>query len=176
MTGQAQMWRPPEPEAEPMPPDAIAVAVGGWERDELERIWAEFAARYELRDCPASIECASGGVCVMRFPHGLDEYGFCFLINYLHYPVGFDLKRRRLAVIGRMRVPGSAESPAVDRRKGWATLYVPADDRDRDLIFIRTAAGDRFRMSFTDMAWRPTSDARLRAEDAELERVAGDFF
>ena len=91
----------------------------------------------------------------------LDAAQFFFLVNYIDYPEGFDRTHRTLSVLGSLTLSQRTGLPPDTRGGEIASVYMPANDRDYDLAYLRRANGQTYRIPFTNMAWEPVSDPRL---------------
>jgi hypothetical protein len=47
------------------------------------------------------------------------------------------------------------------REPAW--IYMPDNDHEYDLAYLRRASGQTYRISFTNMVWEPVADSRLPA-------------
>ena len=147
----------------PDPNNDKALLVQGCSADELKKILADFARMYQ-EDSPdfKYLMRNEGGFQRVAFPSDLKPRLLSFLVNYVKYPIGFDLSGRNVLSVGIATVKPDfgAPTPALGQR---AVFYIPIDDRDHDLVYI--AVGDHtYRQSFTDMRWTPTEDRRMAAK------------
>ena len=138
------------------------IMVQGWAEPELRRMLADFEKMYagQLGPAYAVVLQNNGSSIRLSFPNDLPGDKFCFLVNYLHYPEGFDLKNRSVAVSGHGTLsdePGLPDKALVGQR---ALFYVPANDQKYDLVYVRV--GERtFENSFASARWKPVDDSRF---------------
>jgi hypothetical protein len=155
--------------AAPKPPtrtasmdDKVLIATG-WTVQELEAILRAFREMYEERLGPAfSAEIVSSdGVLRVTFPAGIEPMEFAFLVNYVHYPKGFDLRARHILAAGRVTLTERFNLPDRALVGQKAMVYVPRNDREYDLVYVRTDADATFEDSFASSRWKPVRDPRL---------------
>ena len=154
-------------------PDGDAfVAVRGWNQVELEQILAAIAQSYDLpREALLSSQQRDGSYAV-TFPQGVQAAHLFFLVNYLHYPVGFDLDGRKIAVAGNVTLTEAFGVPDAAMLGRAATIYVPADDADYDLVFVQVQPGATYSVPFTNLSWNETKDPRMPLDIMEMRRTA----
>lgn len=152
-------------------PHNISVIAKGWTKSELETILRDFSSTYGLETGYFEVQAMPDGLFRVAFQHGSFEPNLLFLVNYLNYPNGFDLKAHHLAVAGIIRLDPAMSLPADAKVGQRAVIYMPQDDQDYDCAYIRIEGGSAYRVNFSDMQWTPVSDARMPAEIAELDRL-----
>jgi hypothetical protein len=83
-----------------------------------------------------------------------------FLINYLHYPEGFELAQRSpvAVVVARLSAAFGVARPQFLGRT--AVFYVPTNDTNYDEVYAHVDDGSSFRISFTDMGWEAVDESR----------------
>jgi hypothetical protein len=142
-----------------VPDDQVLILAKGWDKAEIDRILSDFETKYDLRAAALQSEDATGAFRIrLRQPMGADQ--LLFLINYIHYPEGFDLEGKTVAAAARVRLSdafGITTSPLLDK---IATFYIPSNDREYDEVYAEVDSGSYYRLSFTDLAWEPVADAR----------------
>jgi hypothetical protein len=144
---------------------SATVAVRGWARGELQRIIADFSASYELPDTAIELGTSTGDVSTLAVSDEVAPETFCFLVNYLNYPTGFDLSHRPIGVLARTTFPPGVGRPDLVGKP--AVIYVPSDDTEYDQVYVHCAQ-QNYVVSFTDFAWRPTAHARMPANISDL--------
>lgn len=163
-TPEAGLAGPPDRQAVRKVMNDKELLVRGWDQKAIETILRDFKKLYE--EHPGSgfavaIETRPDGAVRVTFPVDVAPDLFPFLVNYVQYPKGFDLRGRLLTVVGRTTLSRafSLPDPALEGQK--ASIYVPADDREHDEVYVRTDAGQTFVNSFAASRWKPVRDARL---------------
>lgn len=158
----------PKVELAPFTPDLQndkVIRVTGWNEDELRKILDDFveedlsgAPRYKIE-----IEKLEEESYRLTFPQDIHPTVFTFLVNYLAYPIDFDLQGRSVTVVGKSTLNSAfGISDALVGEK--AIIYVPENDEDCDVVYLLTEAGASFQNSLDEMIWRPVNDARLSTE------------
>jgi hypothetical protein len=123
------------------------------------RLPADFAA--EVHPDPA-------GALRAVFPHDLPGDLFTFLVNYVQYPRGIDLKGRAIHVAGRATLTPDFGAPH-DALGQKAILYVPTNDTDYDVVYVRTVTGMVYEDSFASGTWKRVDTPRLPPEVETLQ-------
>ena len=147
------------------------ILVKGWDESEIKKIIRDFIQTYERNGYPAyTIEHhkESGNLYRLTFPQDIHPRLFTFLVNYLAYPFDLDLKNRSIIVGGRTTLsPGfdQIDSQFVGKN---AILYIPENDRERSVVYLRTESGVTLANSFTELKWKRVNDARLSYEVKNL--------
>jgi hypothetical protein len=141
------------------------VFVQGWVEDDLKKILESFKGTYE-RDGYAAYRFQVTRLADDRFrltfPEDIHPQLLIFLVNYIHYPFGFDLANRVMAVVGQSALDLENGFEGLDPGFGdRAILYVPKDDKDYDVLYMQTEKGISLATSFTDMIWKKVDDPRL---------------
>lgn len=134
----------------------------GWSERELQTILHDFSSQYELgSSLKEQVTPRPDGSFKVSFPAGIAPDMFAFLVNYVRYPRDFELRGRQILVVGRVTLAGPFAPPVPDVAGRNAVFYVPTNDTEYDLIFVKTDDGRAFEVSFTDMRWKPVRDPRL---------------
>jgi len=138
-----------------------SVTVRGWERPELDKMLSYLREAYEVPvSSPWIVTARSDDVFVISFPNDIFPRLLYFLVNYLQYPKEFDAKNRHIGVLGRIVLTTACGIPE-DRLVGKnAEVYVPANDKDFDLVYLRTEDGEAYAIPFTDLIWKRAQEAR----------------
>jgi len=168
----------PELNLTPFEPDVNndkVIIVCGWNEDELIAILDGFAAE-DRPGAPADrIEMHQQQEDCYRLTFPLDIHPFLFttLVNYLLYPIEFEIGDRSITVAGKTTLNSAFEGIPESLWGQKAVLYVPEDDQDHDIVYLQTESGVNLAYSFTDDAgWRPVKDERL---SLDVARAAESF-
>lgn len=147
----------------------------GWKPEELTRILGRFVEIYRDRGVTTSdlqIQAIPRGITRITFPRDISADLFAYLVNYLHYPHDFDLTSRFITVAGKTILSADFGPPAKEMLGRNAVFYVPADDQEHDLVFVRVNSAT-YQISFTDNMWKRVSDERRSSHlDKLLEEVS----
>ncbi len=138
------------------------IVVQGWTDAELRRILADFEKMYDgrLGSAYSAVLQNKGSSIRLSFPNDLPADEFCFLVNYINYPEGFDLKNRSATVSGHCTLSDASGIPDKTLIGQSALFYVPSNDQEYDLVYVRV--GNRtFENSFASTHWKPVDDPRL---------------
>lgn len=140
------------------------ITVSGWKEDELVRIVADFRGESTIEP-PMEIEIHQrfDSEFVLIFPGDIAPWDFAALVNYLIYPIDFDLAGRALVVAGRTTLNAGFTGIPESLHGKKAIIYVPANDDDHDVVYMHTETGDNFAGSFTEMVWQSVDDPRWPA-------------
>lgn len=150
--------------------DDKSIVVQGWNASELRSISTTFTHVYRDRLAPSfhpAITQIGENKYRMTFPEGINPLIFSFFVNYIQYPVGFDLTHRSIAAAGFGTTKDGFPVPerAPDEK---IIVYVPDNDHDHDVVYIRV--GDRtYAESFRDIPVTLVNDPRESGAVAALE-------
>jgi hypothetical protein len=141
------------------------IIVSGWTIEELSNILKDFAESYAGKlgkefDYEVSPPCQ--GPTHVTFPHDIPPNEFSFLVNYLNYPKGCDLKNRSISVTGHATLTVAFHLPSQSLIGKSAVFYVPTDDQDSDLVYIRVN-DETYVNSFASFRWKKVENPRLPA-------------
>ena len=141
-----------------------AIMVSGWTEDELGRIIDDFRKQGTI-DPPMEIEIKKrfDTQFILTFPGDIAPWDFAALVNYLNYPIDFDLTDRALLVAGRATLNSDFTGIPESLQEKKAILYVPEDDDDYTVVYMRTETGDNFAGSMNEMVWQHVDSPRLPA-------------
>jgi hypothetical protein len=154
---------PREPATISDPANGKAVIVRGWTNEELPGILTDFADVYDTDLGPHfeyEVHARDDGSIRITFPHDIPAQQFSFLINYLQYPKNYDLKGRSISVIGKAIISSKFKPPSKSLIGQTATFYVPKDDQDYDLVFVRVG-DETFENSFPALRWKRVADSHI---------------
>jgi hypothetical protein len=140
------------------------IIINGWNKSEVTKILSDFQSmyggRFHKNFSIQSTEISSNQFHI-QFPNDLEPLLFHFIINYAKYPKGLDLSGRSILVLGKATLDNQFNllEPSLVGQK--AMIYVPADDRDFDLVYIRTDHEEFFEDSFASSSWKRVPNPRL---------------
>src|ERR1035437_1610398 len=140
--------------------DGTTISVRGWSKEEAVSIMADFAKLYGLDLSSIGIGTGPNGALNLSLPD-VDPQDFLFLVNYLCYPENSVANGRTIGVLGRATVSESFRVPDRSLTGQKARFYVPADDKDRDVVYAILASNQVFKIPFTNLKWKRTDDSRL---------------
>jgi hypothetical protein len=81
----------------------------------------------------------------ITFPFDIDFEIFCYFINYVHYPMGFDTS---FPVTGWTTTKNSDTWITEKSANKKAMLYIPPDDTEHDNVFMTTSDNIGFKLGF----------------------------
>lgn len=114
--------------------------IQGLKREDLERMIEDFRTMYELADfCRYKVLPNSfSQKFVLYFPNDLDFETLCYLVNYLHYPIGFSIQPEVRAWT-TAKVEGKWLKPELIGRR--LMLYIPEGDKDYTQVHMTSEDG-----------------------------------
>jgi len=138
------------------------IIVRGWADEELSQILTDFAngcgddlgKEFDYEVCPHN-----QGATRITFPHDIPPKEFSFLVNYLNYPKDYDLAGRSISVTGYVTLTADFHLPDKSLVGKRAVFYIPSDDKDYDLVYIRVGDGT-YKNSFASLHWKKVEDPR----------------
>ena len=146
-----------------------SVAVVGWKEDELNRILADFRGVYGLPPAAMVVTKHDDSLLHILFPDDIEPKYFFFLVNYIRYPKDFDLRNRTIGVLGRARLSRAFGIPDSSLDGMMAKIYVPANDKEYDNVYVQLDSGKAFKVPFTRMIWESVDDPRVPNEIRNLQ-------
>jgi hypothetical protein len=145
--------------------------VRGWSDAELRQIIGGFEQLYRARlpsNFSTEVHPKGGGILRITFPADMDPQLFCWLLNYLQYPKGFDSKSRNVLVAGKATI-NSDFLPSEQSLIGKpTTFYIPSNDKQFDVVFAQVD-GQSYEYPFALARWRRVQEARLPVGIADLK-------
>ena len=147
----------------PDPNNDKAILIEGWSEDELRRILDDFVEQ-DLRAFAAfriEIEKRLENSFVLIFPEDIHPAEFVSLINYLAYPIDLDAAGRGIVVAGKTTLNSDFDGLPKSLAGKKAILYIPDNDEDHDVVYLKTESSMTLAKSFNEVAWQPVKDARL---------------
>jgi hypothetical protein len=160
------------PEADPPPfsPDPNndkMIVVTGWNEEELHRIVDDFINE-STGDVPLKVEIHTrfDQDFSLSFPEDISPFDFAALVNYLNYPIDFELLNHRIAVAGRTSLSSDFQGIPAQLVGRKAIVYVPEDDQDYTVVHMHIEAGENFSISLADPSsmWQPIPNAKLSSQ------------
>ena len=148
----------------PDPHNDKVIVVSGWEETELKSIVDDFRGQDDIAP-PTEIEIHSRheNQFLLTFPADIAPWEFAALVNYLNYPIDFDLAGRSLAVAGGTTLNSDFHGIPESLVGKKAVIYVPENDDDYTVVFMQVETGDAFAQSMSEMVWRGVGAPRLPA-------------
>lgn len=141
--------------------NGLTISVRGYSSKEIESIMTAFAQLYDLDLSSVSVGTDQTSTEIITLPDDIDPKLFLFLVNYLCYPDAPVAMGRTIGVLGRATVSRGFRVPDPSLIGQPARFYVPADDRDHDVVYANLASTGVFRIPFSNLKWKRTEDARL---------------
>lgn len=147
----------------------FSVLVRGWRTDELRTILAQFDHKYELGPDTFVIDGEEdGNILKLNATKDIDAAELFYLVNYIMYPENFDLTHRTLSAIAVMKLSKETGLPQGAKAGQRAWIYIPYEDHDYDVAYVRLTDQQSYKVSFTKMGWEKVSDPRLPADVSNL--------
>jgi hypothetical protein len=145
------------------------ITVSGWNENDLRRIVEDFRQQRTI-DPPVEIDIQNphDNQFVLTFPGDIAPGDFAALVNYLNYPIDFDLADRTLLVAGRTTLNSDFTGIPESLMGQRAIIYVPENDDDYTVIYLHTENGDTFAESMNEMVWQRVDEPRLPAAISAL--------
>ena len=145
--------------------------VRGWSDSELRQILGDFQ-RLSGNRLPstfsAEIHTGDGAALRVTFPADIPSVDFCFLVNYVQYPKGFDLNSRHILVAGRATITSEFLPSDQSLIGKHILIYVPSEDKRYDEVFAQ-ADGRSFEFPFTRTGFIRVQEPRLPLGVSDLK-------
>jgi hypothetical protein len=138
--------------------------VSGLSQQELGKVLSDFQSMYAgrlHRTFSIHLTPISSNQFRIQFPNDIEPMYFHFLINYVRYPKGLDLSARSILVVGRATLDNQFNIPSASLIGQKAMIYIPANDKDFDLVYIQTDHGQTFEDSFASSSWKQVQNPRM---------------
>ena len=148
-----------------------ALLVRGWSDTELRQILGDFQRLSGDRlssNFSTEIHIGDGAVLWVTFPADIPSVDFCFLVNYVQYPKGFDLNSRPILVAGRAIITSEflpSDQSLVGKR---ILVYVPSEDKRYDEVFAQ-AEGQSYEFPFARTGFIRAQEPRLPVGVSEIK-------
>lgn len=149
------------------------VVVSGWSEPELSKIIADFARKYGWTSSSLPMRRISASAYEVTFPNGVAADDLIFLVNYLQYPEGFDLKNRLITSVGLIRLGPSFGLSDRSLAGKQAVIYIPSNDTEYDEVYVQVPSAAAYRVPFTTMNWIRTNDPRLPPAVSAMIKTIG---
>lgn len=135
----------------------------GWTAGELNKIFVDFSGAYLSQNqsgaaaSPIALKAGEPDAAgIIRTPVNLTPEMLYYLVNYMNYPRGFDLKSRSIAVVARASL--TPEFAAPSDAGANAQIFVPDNDVEYDLVHLWIENGPSYQISFANLKWVPIPD------------------
>ena len=163
---EAQVPKDDLPPFAPDPHNDKTIMVSGWNEEELRKALDDFIEE-DTSGSPPKIDMHKRFESLYRltFPEDIPASDFVALVNYFNYPIDLSLAGRTITVAGKATLNSAFEGISESLMGKKAIFYVPENDEDYDVVYMRTEAGDVFAKSFNqEGGWRRVDDSRLPGE------------
>lgn len=148
----------------PNPRNDKVILVRGWNDEEVRKIIADFIETYKNDGYAAykiEYQKQNENLYRLNFPQDIHPLLFTFLVNFLAYPFELDFKNRSVIVGGRTTLDSGFAGIDGNLTGQKAILYLPENDQDFTVVYMRTESGVYFANSFNELSWKKVQDARL---------------
>src|SRR6266404_5959065 len=147
----------------PDPNNDKAILIEGWNEEELSKILDDFVDEDFSAFAAFHIELhrRRENSFALTFPADVHPVEFLSLINCLARPVNFDPAGRSIIVAGKTTLNSDFDGLPKSIAGEKALLYLPENDEDYDVVFLRTESGVTLTKSFNQGVWRKVKDPRL---------------
>lgn len=147
----------------PDPDNDKSILIQGWNEDELRQILDDFVEQDLSAFAAFRIEIQKRfeNSCALTFPEDIHPDEFVCLINYLAYPIDFDLTGRSIIVAGRTTLNSDFDGLPKEFEGKKALLYIPESDDDYQVVYLQVESGGTLAKSLNEGDWRKVKDARL---------------
>ena len=152
------------PSFTPRPSNDKVILVRSWNDTEIRKIISSFNEQYKEGGYPVfTIEPhkQSENFYRLTFPNDIHPLLFAFLINLLVYPFDIGLKDCSIVVGGKATLDSSFDGVESSLFGTEAILYVPENDGDHDVVYMRTGSGVVLANSFQEGRWKRTNTSRM---------------
>lgn len=147
----------------PDPNNQKQIVLRGWNEEELARALADFTGRGSSGR-PAQIEVLEFLEHSYRltFPEDISISNFVALIHYLNYPLDLGAVDREITVAGSVTLNSEFVGIPKSLWETSAIVYVPADDKDFDVVYMSAGTDQAFAFPLNQTAyWRRVTDPRI---------------
>jgi hypothetical protein len=140
-----------------------AILIQGWNEDELGEILSDFVEQDLSAFVAFRIEIQKRfeNSFALTFPQDIHPDEFVSLINYLGYPLGFDLTGRSIVVAGQTTLNSDFDGLPKSVEGEKALVYLPENAGDHDVVYLRTESGVTLAKSCNKGVWRRVKEVRL---------------
>lgn len=147
----------------PDPNNDKAILIQGWSEAELQQILNDFVEQDLSAFTAFGIEIQQrlDDSFALHFPEDVHPTEFLSLINYLAYPINFDLAGRSIIVAGQTTLNSDFDGLPKSLEGKRALLYLPEHDQDYDVVCLQTEPGVTLAKRLNEGVWRKVKDDRL---------------
>jgi hypothetical protein len=147
----------------PNPENDKVILIQGWNEDEISQILNDFLEADATAFVAFRIEMEKRleNSFALNFPEDIHPAEFLSLIGYLAYPNNFDTTGRAIIVAGKTTLNSDFDGLVRSLEGTRAVLYIPENDDDHDVLYLRTDSGVTLAKSSHEGAWRKVKDSRL---------------
>ncbi len=147
------------------------ILVKGWNEDEVRKIIADFIETYKNQGYPPytiEYQKKNENLYKLNFPQDIHPVLFTFLVDYVAYPFELDFENRSITVGGKATL--SSDFAGIDGSLTGqkAMFYLPENDQEGAVVYMRTDSGIYFANSFDKISWERVQDSRLSEETKKL--------
>ena len=151
----------------PNPKNDKRIVVHGWDEDEMRRIVDDFIIE-SAADKPLKVEIHKrfDQEFSLTFPEDLSPFDFAALVNYLNYPIDFEVSNRSIVVAGKTSLNSDFQGIPASLVGKKAIVYVPEGDQDYTVVHMHSEVGNSCSISLADASsiWQPIPDAKLSSQ------------
>jgi len=153
----------------PDPRNDKAIMVNGWNDDELRKALDDFSDE-DGSGLPPKIDIHKRfeNFYLLTFPEDIRASDFVALVNYLNYPIDLSPEGRTITVAGKVTLNSDFEGIPQSLIGKKAVLYVPDNDEDYDVVYLRAETGTILETSFNRETWRQVTEPRMGSEVKRL--------
>lgn len=149
----------------PDPKNKTVLDVHGWHESEVHKILSDFRQMYGLpTESNLRITREADDQFSIRFPEDIEPKILYFLVNYIRYPRGFDLKQREISVAGYVSLSSAFGIPDPALAGKRAIIFVPQNDHEYDFVCARLEDGRTYKIPFVDLIWQPAENMMMPAK------------
>lgn len=151
---------------DPDPHNDKEIIVSGWNEEDLSTALDDFIGQGASGSPPKiGMQKRFENLYSLTFPEDIAASGFVALVNYLNYPIDLSLAGRTITVAGKATLNAAFAGMPGSLMGKTAIFYVPENDEDYDVVYLRTEAGDVFAKSLNQAGgWRRVDDPRISVE------------
>jgi len=147
----------------PDPNNDKVILIQGWIEDELRQILDDFVEEdlTAFASFRIEIEMRIENSFVLTFPEDIHPAEFISLVNYLAYPINHSLNERQIVVAGKTTLNSDFDGLVKPFEGKKAILYLPQNDEDYDVVYLRIESGETLAKSLSEGVWRKVKEPRL---------------
>jgi len=149
----------------PDPHNDTTITVSGWNEEDLNKALDDFMPRDPASSPPRiAINQLPENLFRLTFPQDIPPAGLAALVNYLNYPIDLGSPERAITVAGKGTLNSAFAGVPASLTGRKAIFYIPENDEDYDVVYLRTETGDVFVHSLNqDGGWRREENPRVPA-------------